>query len=104
MQQQYEEQNKPLPEALHNYFFINKYAASHYQVKPYTGNMLLIQPEVRDPAFEYEPYLGWERFITGTIIERFVPGTHRSILDEPYVEELAATVQEGVEKVAAKSS
>ncbi|MEJ7675696.1 MAG: thioesterase domain-containing protein [Chitinophagaceae bacterium] len=86
----YISRNKPLPEALGKYYFLetNGAIARAYKPLPYPGRMIIF----RSPLIYPDPYLGWNGFVTGGIETCDIPGKHRNrreIMNEPFVQHTA---------------
>ncbi len=64
------------------------HAGIRYQPKPYGGDVALFQPADRPDALDYRP--GWREVVRGAFASFEIDGTHSTMLEEPYVGELAA--------------
>jgi hypothetical protein len=100
--QYYLTRRRPLPDYLRNSFFleINSVAEDRYQHRPYPGSMVVF----RDQGPYPDPYLGWQRFVEGSIEAFEVPVSvahHRAIMQEPAVAILAERMQEYIRRKSA---
>jgi amino acid adenylation domain-containing protein len=87
----------PLPDELQDFLFSQQHqlASRNYQPKMYSGKITLFR------AMQYEkgisetidPYLGWGQFTTGGVEVYHVPGDHLSMVEEPNVQYLAASLK-----------
>ena len=82
----YISRNRPLPELLGKYYFLdtNHDIARAYKPKPYPGKMIIF----RSPKIYVDPCLGWEGLVTGCIETCDIPGEHkdrRQIMNEPFI-------------------
>jgi amino acid adenylation domain-containing protein len=67
-------------------------ALMNYKLKPYDGDVVLVR--ARDGYFNntFGQDLGWKHFVKGNLQIEVVPGDHNSIFWEPYVTDLAKTM------------
>ena len=63
-------------------------AALHYAPEPFAGDIALFQPADRPDVLDYRP--GWREVVRGAFASFEIPGAHRTMLEAPYVAELAA--------------
>jgi thioesterase domain-containing protein len=63
-------------------------AALHYETPFYAGDVALFQPADRPDVLDYRQ--GWREVVRGAFASFEIPGGHRTMLEEPYVEELGA--------------
>ena len=61
--------------------------ALNYVPLPYSGNLLLIEPDERADALEFAH--AWRADATGSFAVHVVPGGHRTMLEPPHVSHLA---------------
>jgi amino acid adenylation domain-containing protein len=84
----------------------NEQARSEYVLQVYPGSMTLLRTEDQNRGdavgFEYDPQYGWGDKIAGGIDMHYVPGSHLSMLEEPYVRVLAEKLQACLNKAAAQ--
>jgi amino acid adenylation domain-containing protein len=66
--------------------------AAAYEVKPYAGEITVLRAKRQPLWCSYDPTLGWGQYSEHTSI-RLVAGSHRTLLDEPYVRSLARELQ-----------
>jgi thioesterase domain-containing protein len=64
-------------------------ASSHYHPRPYDGDVLVFRTSIYPFFCTFDPTFGWRDFVKGRLTLKVVPGAHESILDEPYVREVA---------------
>ena len=86
----YISRNRPLPELLGKYYFLetNHDFAKAYKPKPYPGSMIIF----RSPEIYLDPSLGWDSFVTGGIETYDISGKHknrREIMNEPFIKTTA---------------
>jgi amino acid adenylation domain-containing protein len=74
-------------------------AAIDYVPKPYGGDVVLLQPADRPPVLDYRA--GWAEVVRGSFTAFDVPGTHRTVLDPPYVAQLGAQMRACLARVRA---
>ncbi|MGI8499890.1 MAG: AMP-binding protein [Hassallia sp.] len=81
----------------------NALALSKYSFQVYPGKLTLLRTDdkSRDEAVgvEYDPQFGWGDLIVGGLDIHYVPGSHNSLLYEPYVEVVAEKLKVCLEKV-----
>jgi thioesterase domain-containing protein/acyl carrier protein len=65
-------------------------AARTYEPRPYAGDVVLLQPAERPAVLDYQP--GWTRIITSGFTAHDLPGTHWTMLQQPYVQDLGAVL------------
>ena len=64
--------------------------AHRQRPKPYPGRVVLIKPRTRALlARRQADDLGWRRFVSGELVVLTVPGSHETMLNEPFVKTLA---------------
>jgi aspartate racemase len=82
----------PVPFTLRTFycFAISAQAAREYAPQVYTGDMVLFRTQT--PS--YDSQLDWPRLTAGALEIHEVPGNHRDILKEPYVQVLAKHLKE----------
>ena len=84
--------------ALLEVFRNNHIAVETYMPAPdYAGRIALLrgdESDEDDPAASNDRTLGWENFARGGVDVRDVPGNHRTMLQEPKVAVLAATLRD----------
>ncbi len=86
------------PEAIADYLI--QVEAAHYQAalsyhpSPYPGRVIQFQTIERPTACYHEVGLGWSKFIQNLELIDDLPGHHGTMLDEPYVEALAARLKQ----------
>ncbi|HEV8015713.1 MAG TPA: amino acid adenylation domain-containing protein [Stellaceae bacterium] len=64
------------------------HAALCYETPPYAGDVALFQPADRPDVLDYRP--GWRDVVRGAFAAFEIAGGHRTMLETPYVAELAA--------------
>jgi hypothetical protein len=67
--------------------------ASSYTPSPYRGRLTLFRAKVRGLIASGYPDLGWGALALGGVDVYAVPGTHTSVLTEPFVNVVARKVQ-----------
>jgi len=70
------------------------YAACEYEPEAYPGPVHLFRSQQRPGGSESDPAFGWRPLLGEHLIVREVPGTHRSMFQEPVVSVLAAELRE----------
>ncbi|MFO0809791.1 MAG: non-ribosomal peptide synthetase [Gemmataceae bacterium] len=70
-------------------------AYMRYRAKPYTGNVALFRAQAQALFSRHRllPDMGLSKLVAGKVTVYSIPGTHDSILREPYVQELARKLQ-----------
>lgn len=73
-----------------------------YVFKPYGGTLTLFRSMVRpeNTGDIWDETLGWSKLVTGELKILDVPGSHRQIFDEPYVQTLAAKMSVCLEEIS----
>jgi thioesterase domain-containing protein len=64
-------------------------ASSRYHPRPYDGDVLVFRTPIYPFFCTFDPTFGWRDFVKGRLTLKVLPGAHESILDEPYVREVA---------------
>jgi thioesterase domain-containing protein len=82
-------QNRQLMETLWRSF-------CDYRPKPYAGRVTLFRARTRALFDSSAADLGWSRFAEGGVEIRIIPGHHESMLQEPHVRQLAATLEDAL--------
>jgi amino acid adenylation domain-containing protein len=77
---------------LYALFKNNHRALWNYVPKPYAGPALLIKATERENSIELDPALGWNKLVADLQI-RETPGTHYTIVREPYVRTLGQQLE-----------
>ncbi|WP_413174048.1 AMP-binding protein [Anabaena azotica] len=81
----------------------NTQALQEYQFPTYSGKVTLFRTEDEYRSdkigIKYDPRFGWGEIVTGELDIYHIPGSHLSLLDEPYVRVLAEKLQECLEVV-----
>ncbi|MBW4563693.1 MAG: AMP-binding protein [Mojavia pulchra JT2-VF2] len=71
----------------------NKQALSNYEFQVYPGRVVLFrtddQARVSAVGIQYDPQFGWGDVVTGGLDIYCIPGSHFSLLNEPYVKVVA---------------
>jgi hypothetical protein len=65
-------------------------AALVYEPEPYAGNAVLLQPVERPTVLDYRA--GWSEVVRGRFAAYDLPGDHTTILRQPLVRHLGATL------------
>ncbi|MBD2136116.1 amino acid adenylation domain-containing protein [Anabaena sp. FACHB-1237] len=72
---------------------INLQAMNQYVFQPYHGQAILFRTKDEERtdsiSVKYDPQFGWGEIITGGVNVEYIPGSHISLLNEPYVKVLA---------------
>lgn len=92
----YVKHNRHWPKILRDFHLINSNAIEKYQVKPYDGMVVLLQAEKRLDYYDYQPHLGWEKYVTGMFTDYFVPGGHKTLFHKPNVQILAQKLKAAI--------
>jgi aspartate racemase len=79
------------------------HAARAYRPSVYSGRVVVFRPEAAGPL-RLEGATGWAPLATGGIEVREVPGEHHTIMQEPYVRALAASLRECLDRAARTES
>ncbi len=85
----------PTRPSTHTVYGIIDRTAMNYEPKPYSGDVVLFQPEER-PGCDYRP--GWVDVVQGEFDAHDVPGAHTTMLYEPNVQELGAKLRACLER------
>lgn len=72
----------------------NRKAATNYPLEPYPGAIQLIH--TNDPEFTAieDDRLGWDKIAAGEVTVRKIAGSHLTLHEPPYVQQLASAVKE----------
>jgi acyl-CoA synthetase (AMP-forming)/AMP-acid ligase II/thioesterase domain-containing protein/acyl carrier protein len=73
-------------------------AFTQYVPMTYPGKMILFRPGAQPPDCHPEPYMGWTGLAAGGLEIRDVPGEHQSLIVEPQVQRLAASLRECLDR------
>jgi amino acid adenylation domain-containing protein len=65
-------------------------AAAHYTPKPYAGDVVLFQPADHPDVLDF--FDDWRAHVTGDFRAITIPGGHRTMLEPPFVDILAAAL------------
>ncbi|MGH8002354.1 MAG: thioesterase domain-containing protein, partial [Brasilonema sp.] len=81
----------------------NDQALSQYTFQQYPGRMTLLRTDDKNrddeaTGMQFEPLFGWGEFVGEGIDVHHIPGSHLTILDEPYVQVLAEKLKLCLEK------
>jgi thioesterase domain-containing protein len=78
----------------HSFVLANVRAAGDYEVQPYHGRLVVVRAadELFDDPVCAETGLGWRPVAAGRFEVVETPGLHMTMLQEPFVAELAAVV------------
>ncbi|MBU6344947.1 AMP-binding protein [Cylindrospermopsis raciborskii] len=83
----------------------NTQALQHYQFPSYSGKVTLFRTEDEHRGnhvgTKYDHQFGWGDIVTGELDVYHIPGSHLSLLNEPYVTVLAEKLQQSLKKVDA---
>ncbi len=74
---------------------IHLQALYKYKFEPYNGKIILLRA-INNPEYlsrERDPYLGWEHLAAEGVEIYDIPGGHSSMLQEPYVRNIASVLQ-----------
>ncbi|MBA3921185.1 MAG: non-ribosomal peptide synthetase, partial [Nostocaceae cyanobacterium] len=86
----------------------NMQALDEYIFQVYPGRMTLFRTsdENRCEAIgeQYDPQFGWGDITTGGIDINYIPGSHLSVMEEPYVQVIAEQLKVYLEKAALQST
>lgn len=88
-------------------FKISDYAERNYGSSMYHGKITMLRVQSIDD-YEYtgykehpelsNPSFGWDKLTSEEVDVRFVPGTHMTMVADPYVKSLAATLKECIDQ------
>jgi amino acid adenylation domain-containing protein len=78
-----------LPDHYRDLMAANLRALHDYVPKPYSGRVTLFRARAQSFFCGQGPDLGWGKIVTGGLDIKIIPGTHHSILNQPYVRVLA---------------
>ena len=70
----------------------NSQAASNYVFQMYSGSITIFRTEDKsrgELGVRYDPKFGWDNIVRGGLDIHYIPGSHISMLDEPYVQVFA---------------
>jgi thioesterase domain-containing protein len=76
-------------------------AAIVYVPKPYAGAVALLQPAKRPRALDYRA--AWAGLVTGKFITEDISGTHATLMERPYINELGAKISACLREAQEKS-
>jgi amino acid adenylation domain-containing protein len=80
----------------------NIQAMKKYTFQVYSGSVTLFRTEDDNRGdavgVKYDPQFGWGDIVTGGLEIHYIPGSHLSLLDEPYVQVLAEKFQTCLQK------
>jgi thioesterase domain-containing protein len=82
-------------------------AVERYKVSPYPGKITLVRPREGAPANLRDtesPSLGWQAVAAGGVEIHTVPGSHKTMIEEPNVEALAEILRACIARAAARPS
>ena len=89
-------------EALRRTVAIHEESLLAYQPQPYAGKVTLFRAVELDLFEFYDPHLWWSDFCAGGLEVRDVPGSHWTMMQEPFVGPLADELQACLEASEAK--
>ena len=75
-------------------------AALAYRPQPYAGRVTLFRARAQALSRAADPDKGWRALALGGVDIRDFPGSHHTLLDKPFVGELARVVQEKLEEIS----
>ena len=93
-----------IPEAQRRLMAVHLQAIREYRPQVYPGALTLFRVRALSPSRSYDPEMGWGRFAMGGVEVRMTAGAHYNMLESPYVETLAATLKESLERVQEQAS
>ena len=68
--------------------------ARQYRPGQYRGRLTLLRCRTRPLIHRGQPDLGWGHWVHGPVEIRDLPGTHRTVLSEPYIHTLAGLIHQ----------
>jgi thioesterase domain-containing protein len=68
-------------------------ALAAYQPQPYAGRVTLFRAQAQALSRAADPHKGWSALAQGGVDLREFPGSHRTLLSEPYAAGLASVLQ-----------
>jgi thioesterase domain-containing protein len=74
-------------------------ALANYRPRQYPGPLTLFRSRVHHLFCSFDPACGWREFARGGVDLHIIPGAHETVMDEPYVRELAREVRRALERV-----
>nr|WP_253900126.1 non-ribosomal peptide synthetase [Corallococcus carmarthensis] len=83
--------------ALFRVYQANLRAMDRYVPSPYDGPALLLAATEATPTPGVPRHRGWEPWVRGGLDVRDVPGGHHQLMQEPYVQHVAALLREALE-------
>lgn len=81
--------HRPMPMQLRDNLTMFKAVSRSYRPKPISAQIILFRVEGRDPEYDLNKSLGWERVASKGVSVNYVPGDHLSFLHQPNVSKLA---------------
>ena len=75
-------------------------ALAAYRPRPWVGAVTLFRAQAQALSRAADPDKGWRPLALGGVAVREFPGSHRTLLDEPWVAGLAAVVQARLDEIA----
>lgn len=98
---------RPLPYELRDAWMTRAFldAARHYRPAGYAGTLTVLRATEVDPELlDVGPELGWSGYVAGGVQSFEVPGDHHSLLHEPNIGALAATLGECLRAAEARAA
>jgi thioesterase domain-containing protein len=90
-----DERGVPVPWGPHK---SSHYAAvMAYRPRNYAGRVMVLKARARPLFGSPEPDLGWSRMVSGPVAVSWIPGSHETMLREPYVREVARHIRLGID-------
>jgi aspartate racemase len=94
----------PVPDYLEGVITANLTAVKHYIPQTYSGKVTLFRATSK-PVQSFDPLTyGWAALVVGGVEVLEVPGTHLTLLKEPHVQHLAASLSNCINRTAGSSN
>ncbi|HEY9753460.1 MAG TPA: thioesterase domain-containing protein [Coleofasciculaceae cyanobacterium] len=78
-----------------------------YTPKPYSGRVTLFKATEKRPSIRYDssnsPEVEWIKLVNGELEVHQIPGNHHTMLMEPGIQQLAATLQDCIDRALAET-
>lgn len=75
----------------------------NYQVRPYSGSVVIFRTEKQPLGINPDPTLGWRKWLKGNLQLYKISGYHQTVLKEPYVQTLAKQLRACLDKAQNKN-
>ena len=87
------EEKLEIPKEQKRVYQANLNSLLQYHPRPYDGKVTLFRVHTLSLFRSFDPELGWEELARKGVETHLIPGSHSSLLDDPYVENLAGILK-----------